>query len=442
MNFIKICLFLVFSSITYTEVNLTSNADNFPRLTKMLHKEVKKDRYPGFLTLINQNGTTIYSDVVGYSNLEKEELLKKDSLFRIYSMTKPITGVALMILVDRGLIDLSEPVSKYIPEFSNTQVLSDDDKKLVKLEKPITVLELATHTSGLAYSFSIKGRIKEIYEAENIYPYYAIDNFGGDFSTKKYYPNICEFSKKVASVPLAHQPGEKWTYSIGMDILGCVIERASGVSFGQFLQTNIFNPLNMKDTFFKVPEEKKYRMTNLYGHKKGFDRYGVAISDEIKKSKSNLILIDSAKESAYYNSISIEDGGSGLVSTAKDYMTFGLMLLGKGKYKESRILSEESFKVLSSNQLNEKNQRFDAFGFGITVGISIDSSKLRQKKGDGSFFWGGAAKTKFWVDPENNLVLVNMTQLLGSPKDLGRKIDKLVYKDLKNIEKINKESRY
>ena len=120
MNFIKICLFLVFSSITYTEVNLTSNADNFPRLTKMLHKEVKKDRYPGFLTLINQNGTTIYSDVVGYSNLEKEELLKKDSLFRIYSMTKPITGVALMILVDRGLIDLSDPVSKYIPEFSNT----------------------------------------------------------------------------------------------------------------------------------------------------------------------------------------------------------------------------------------------------------------------------------------------------------------------------------
>jgi CubicO group peptidase (beta-lactamase class C family) len=436
MHFIKFLIFILFTSSFYAD-EVSIGQKDFSRLTKMLHKQVKKGNYPGFFTLIQKDGELIYSDIVGFSNIEEGVKLDKDSLFRIYSMTKPITGVALMIAVDKGLVNLSDPVSKYIPEFASTKVLSENNSDLLDLVKPITLLELATHTSGLAYSFSIKGKIKEFYEKQKIYPYYAIDNFNDDLSLEKFYSNICEFSQKVATVPLAHQPGDKWTYSIGMDILGCVIERAAKITFGKFLEENIFEPLNMNDTFFQVPKEKRFRMTNLYAHIDGFDQFGVEPPKGDKKSKSKLVLVDKANSSAYFNKVSIEDGGSGLVSSAQDYLKFGQMLLERGVYQGKRIISEESYRTLTSNQLNEKNQRFDAFGFGITLGISIDSSKLRQKRGDGSFFWGGAAKTKFWVDPENNLVLVNMTQLLGSPKDLGRNIDKLVYKDLKKLEKIN-----
>jgi CubicO group peptidase (beta-lactamase class C family) len=436
MHFIKFLIFILFTSSFYAD-EVSIGQKDFSRLTKMLHKQVKKGNYPGFFTLIQKDGELIYSDIVGFSNIEEGVKLDKDSLFRIYSMTKPITGVALMIAVDRGLVNLSDPVSKYIPEFASTKVLSENNSDLLDLTKPITLLELATHTSGLAYSFSIKGKIKEFYEKQKIYPYYAIDNFNDDLSLEKFYSNICEFSQKVATVPLAHQPGDKWTYSIGMDILGCVIERAAKITFGKFLEENIFEPLDMNDTFFQVPKEKRFRMTNLYAHIDGFDQFGVEPPKGDKKSKSKLVLVDKANSSAYFNKVSIEDGGSGLVSSAQDYLKFGQMLLERGVYQGKRIISEESYRTLTSNQLNEKNQRFDAFGFGITLGISIDSSKLRQKRGDGSFFWGGAAKTKFWVDPENNLVLVNMTQLLGSPKDLGRNIDKLVYKDLKKLEKIN-----
>jgi CubicO group peptidase (beta-lactamase class C family) len=436
MHFIKFLIFILFTSSFYAD-EVSIGQKDFSRLTKMLHKQVKKGNYPGFFTLIQKDGELIYSDIVGFSNIEEGVKLDKDSLFRIYSMTKPITGVALMIAVDKGLVNLSDPVSKYIPEFASTKVLSENNSDLLDLTKPITLLELATHTSGLAYSFSIKGKIKEFYEKQKIYPYYAIDNFNDDLSLEKFYSNICEFSQKVATVPLAHQPGDKWTYSIGMDILGCVIERAAKITFGKFLEENIFEPLNMNDTFFQVPKEKRFRMTNLYAHIDGFDQFGAELPKGYKKSNSKLVLVDKANSSAYFNKVSIEDGGSGLVSSAQDYLKFGQMLLERGVYQGKRIISEESYRTLTSNQLNEKNQRFDAFGFGITLGISLDSSKLRQKRGDGSFFWGGAAKTKFWVDPENNLVLVNMTQLLGSPKDLGRNIDKLVYKDLKKLEKIN-----
>lgn len=356
-------------------------------------------------------------------------------------MTKPVTGVALMIAVDQGLLKLSDPVSKYIPEFKDTKVLLKNNET-ESLKRDITLLDLATHTSGLAYSFSIKGELQDIYLKEKIYPYYALDTLNDDIKPEKFYKNICSFSKKVASVPLAHQPGEKWTYSIGMDILGCVIEKASNMTFGEFLKSNLFDPLNMKDTFFKVPEEKRQRMTNLYAHHKAFKAFSIELPEYLKGKKPKLYLVDSLENSLYYKDITVEDGGSGLVSTADDYLNFADMLLNKGVFNGKKILSSESYKVLISNQLNENNSRFSGFGMGITLGIALDSKKIRLRRGDNSFFWGGAAKTKFWVDPENNLTVVHMTQLIGTPRDLTNKIDKLIYKEIKNFEKSNKKPGY
>ena len=437
---LKILIYISFILFSFS-VSGENESYNFSSLSKFLNKEISKGRYPGFLTLIKKDGKVIYQDVSGFNDVKNKTPLQRDSLFRIYSMTKPVTGVALMIAVDQGLLKLSDPVSKYIPEFKDTRVLLRGNKT-ESLKRDITLLDLATHTSGLAYTFSIKGELQDIYLKEKIFPYYALDTLDDDIKPEKLYENICSFSKKVASVPLAHQPGEKWTYSIGMDILGCVIEKASNMTFGDFLKSNLFDPLNMKDTFFKVPEEKQQRMTNLYAHHNAFKAFSIELPDNLKGKKPKMHLVDSQENSLYYKDITVEDGGSGLVSTGDDYLNFADMLLNKGVFNGKKILSSESYKVLISNQLNESNSRFSGFGMGITLGIALDSKKIRLRRGDNSFFWGGAAKTKFWVDPENNLTVVHMTQLIGTPRDLTNKIDKLIYKEIKNFEKSNKKSGY
>ena len=437
---LKILIYISFILFSFSVIG-ENESYNFSSLSKFLNKEISKGRYPGFLTLIKKDGKVIYQDVSGFNDVKNKTPLQRDSLFRIYSMTKPVTGVALMIAVDQGLLKLSDPVSKYIPEFKDTRVLLRGNKT-ESLKRDITLLDLATHTSGLAYTFSIKGELQDIYLKEKIFPYYALDTLDDDIKPEKLYENICSFSKKVASVPLAHQPGEKWTYSIGMDILGCVIEKASNMTFGDFLKSNLFDPLNMKDTFFKVPEEKQQRMTNLYAHHNAFKAFSIELPDNLKGKKPKMHLVDSQENSLYYKDITVEDGGSGLVSTGDDYLNFADMLLNKGVFNGKKILSSESYKVLISNQLNENNSRFSGFGMGITVGIALDSKKIRLRRGDNSFFWGGAAKTKFWVDPENNLTVVHMTQLIGTPRDLTNKIDKLIYKEIKNFEKSNKKSGY
>ena len=317
---LKILIYISFILFSFSVIG-ENESYNFSSLSKFLNKEISKGRYPGFLTLIKKDGKVIYQDVSGFNDVKKKTPLQRDSLFRIYSMTKPVTGVALMIAVDQGLLKLSDPVSKYIPEFKDTRVLLRGNKT-ESLKRDITLLDLATHTSGLAYTFSIKGELQDIYLKEKIFPYYALDTLDDDIKPEKLYENICSFSKKVASVPLAHQPGEKWTYSIGMDILGCVIEKASNMTFGDFLKSNLFDPLNMKDTFFKVPEEKRQRMTNLYAHHNAFKAFSIELPDYLKGKKPKMHLVDSQENSLYYKDITVEDGGSGLVSTGDDYLNF------------------------------------------------------------------------------------------------------------------------
>ena len=419
-------LFLItFSIFSYSEDY------DFSNYTKFLSKEIKNGNFPGFVTLIYKNGKVIFSDARGFADIEDRVALNEDSLFRIYSMTKPITGAALMILVEQGKVSLSDPVAKYIPEFKNTMVLNSKTNQLEKLDREVTILDLATHSSGLTYSFVDRGKIKEIYDQEKIYPYYFLDNISLERPAKKSYADICTLSEKVASLPLVHQPGEKWTYSIGMDILGCVIERASNLSFGEFLKKNIFDPLGMEDTFFKVPNSKQNRMIDLYAHKKGFKRYGVETPDMRNTINKKLFLLDPKEDSFFFQKVSIEDGGSGLVSTANDYLKFATMLLNKGSYNGRKILNPETVEIMTSNQSEKKAKPFkvDAFGQGVTIGVALNAKKMRMKRGDNSFFWGGAASTDFWVDPANDLIFVSMSQVLGSP-NIDRKLERLLYKAL------------
>ena len=361
--------------------------------------------------------------------------MTEDALFRIYSMSKPITGVALMILVDRGLIKLSDPISKFIPEFKNTKVVNEAGD-FIDLDRSVTVLDAATHTSGLIYAWLPTETIaNDIYEEKNLHPYYYLDlevtADQTDFSipAEKPFSNICEFSKELASAPLVHQPGEKWTYGVGMDLLGCIIEKVSGMTFGNFMRENIFEPLDMKDTAFAVPESEINRFTSMYTHK------GASVGDIQREFNdeifpNDLILMDSYEDSPYLKMNKVEDGGSGLISTAEDYLKFGQMLNDRGSFEGKTILSENAFAMLSGSYMED----FGLLGIvSLGVGQAICMAKITNPafsqyyQSEGSLFWGGAASTIFWADPVDDLVLVHMTQVLGHPVDLRAELDRLTY---------------
>ena len=407
---------------------------------------LKNGKFPGFVSAVARKGKVVHYETIGFADLETGESLKKDSLFRIYSMSKPITGVALMILLEEGKLRLNDPVSLYIPEFAKTQVLvvnEDGTSTLIDQTKVMTIRDLATHTSGIAYDFTANKALAKIYRENELSPYFSINTptketlVSGMISSEKTFKDICSFAEALASkAPLMHQPSERYTYSMGMDVLGCIIERVSGVKFDEFLNTRIFKPLNMQDTFFSVPESKRDRFTTLYAEVKDLKTFMPDIGDSIPDDLT-MLRVDGKQNSAYFKEATVFDGGSGLVSSTEDYLKFAQMLLNGGKLGDQRILSRKSVELMSGNHLPDTFSS-DAYletaggyrrgaGIGLTVGLLTDPAKAGQYGSKGMFFWGGAASTIFWIDPEEELVAVLMTQVLGSSELLRETYSALVY---------------
>ena len=438
----------VFSS-SYEASQAGMSYERLEKIAPTLSEHIKEGRFPGFITAVARKGRVVHFETQGFSDIEKQIPLQKDSLFRIYSMSKPITGVALMILIEEGKIRLNDPVSLYIPEFAETKVMvmnKDGSYTTEKLDREVTIRDLATHTSGIAYSFTANDALQEIYEKEKLSPYFFIDNLDtakiGDsvvIKSEKSFPNICAFSEGLASkAPLMHQPGEKYTYSMGMDVLGCVIERAAGKTFDIFLEERIFGPIGMKDTSFFVPESKKDRFTSLYAYPGDLRELIPGMEGKIPEDLL-MIKIDDRSYSPYLAKASVFDGGSGLVSTTEDYLKFAQMLLNGGKLDDVRILSRKSVELLSSNHLRKEvlnrtgsddDYVTEGIGFGITVGVITDTGLTGQYGSNGMYFWGGAASTIFWIDPAEELVAVAMTQLLASPWPLRETFSALVYQSI------------
>ncbi|MEO1955968.1 MAG: serine hydrolase domain-containing protein [Gammaproteobacteria bacterium] len=415
--------------------------ERLDRIAPALSKYVTTGRIPGLITAVARKGKVVHFETQGFADVENLIPLKKDSLFRIYSMSKPITGVALMILIEEGKVRLFDPVSLYIPEFATTEVLivnEDGSTSLEAIKKPLTIRDLATHTSGIAYSFTANKALRKIYADNKLSPYFFIDNLETSakdgvivVSSQKAFPNICSFSAALASkAPLMHQPGEKYTYSMGMDVLGCVIERASGQTFDVFLKDRIFKPLSMNDTFFNVPKSKAERFTNLYFFPGDIGRLIPGMANNLP-SDTLMLLMDERTTSPYLDTATVFDGGSGLVSSTEDYLKFAQMLLNGGKLGDTRIISRKSVELFSRNHLGKQitdNPDYpEGMGFGITVGVTTDAGLRGQHVSDGTYFWGGAASTIFWVDPEEELVAVAMTQLMASPWPLRTEFTTLVY---------------
>ena len=437
--FISILVFFVTSAPIYSN-SIDANDKN--KITKHFNAYIDNGSLPNISILIKKDNKEIYRHSHGYADIKNEINVSKNSVFRIYSMTKPVTGVAIMQLVESGQLRLNDKVSRYIPAFKNTKVINlEFQDYVVKPKREITIRDLLTHTSGLTYSWAGEGPVNQIYRKYNIRPYY----FGAlDAELNKFPGNTCQFAAAAASAPLLHNPGEKWSYGINMDILGCVVEVITKMTFADYLQKNIFDPLNLKSMGFSVQPSDRASFTTLYTSG-AFSRDGEVVAPsglnqaELMFSKE-LRSIDAYDKSPYLNNSSkLFDGGSGLVSNIDDYSKFAEMLLNGGVLNGVRILSQASVDLMSKNHLsNEILSDGAAFGLagvgmGLTVGTIMNPGIAGTYSAKGEFFWGGAASTIFWVDKKNNITATMMTQYMPSDKyPLREELKTLVYSSLSN----------
>ena len=358
------------------------------RVDAAMQKAVDSGELPGAVVFIARDGQLAYAKSFGWQDREKKIPMSNDSIFRLYSMTKPVVSVAAMILVEEGKLGLQEPVSKYIPEFKSMKVGTEsrdaDGKAVLTLadaKRQITVQDLLRHTSGLTYGvLGAPNAIKKMYLDAQI------------FSQKWV---LADFVKALARLPLEFQPGTTWEYGHSTDVLGRVVEVASGQSLDVFLAGRIFEPLKMVDTAFQVPPEK-------------LDRLAQAMPDVYTGKTPELI--DFSKPQTFFA------GGHGLVSTAADYLRFAQMLANGGELEGTRILGPRTVEYMTSNHVNPQIDKGPAYlpgpgyGFGLGFATRIDRGQSEWPGSPGDFFWSGYAGTYFWVDPEEELVPVLMTQ--------------------------------
>ena len=440
MNVLRsLALFFCLVPLVFSSSLDTKDQQN---ISKHFNAYVDEGKIPHISILAHQNGKEIYRHTYGHADIESKTQISKESIYRIYSMTKPVTGVAIMQLVEQGKLRLSDKVSLYIPGFKNTKVLNlEYQDYMVKPKREVTIRDLLTHTSGLTYSWAGEGPVQQMYRKYNIRPYF----FGAvDSEMSKFPGDTCAFAATAASVPLLHNPGEKWSYGINMDILGCVVEVVSGLNFAQYLQENIFGPLKLNSMGFGVKPKDNKSFTTLYTSGL-FSRDGEIIGAaginpaDLMFSKE-LRQIDPYLKSPYQiNTSQLYDGGSGLVSNIDDYAQFALMLMNKGELNGVRILSESSVELMSRNHLSDSVLAdgaafgLNGVGFGLTMAVVEDAGRAGTYSTDGEFSWGGAASTTFWVDPVNQVTAVMMTQYMPSDKyPLREELKTLIYSGLSN----------
>ncbi len=380
------------------------------RLDNTLNQWVEKEWMNGAAAMIIHDGKIVYHKAVGYNDLENKTPLKKEAIFRIASQTKAVTSVAIMMLMEEGKLLLDDPVSKYIPSFKKQGVLdkfnpADTTYTTVPAKKEITIRELLTHTSGLDYAQIGSKESNAIYAKNNITGGLGVTN-----------STLLEAMTRLGKLPLMHQPGEKFTYGLNTDLLGCLVEVISGTSLYNFFKTRIFDPLGMKDTYFYVPQEKAARLVNLYKE----DAEG-----HLQKSSKNILNGPTVVnypfiKTGYYS------GGGGLSSTIYDYAIFLQMLLNNGKYNGKQLLSRNSVRMMTMNQVGDLNMGINKFGLGFQIVTEKGSAKTPAR--EGTFSWSGAFATFYWVDPKEKLVLLFFRQLeYGSHGEVVEKFRNLTY---------------
>jgi CubicO group peptidase (beta-lactamase class C family) len=381
--------------------------ERLKKLDAMLEESIKNEELPGLVALIVRNGKIVYHSAKGFADVESGKAMQKDAIFRIASQTKAITSTAVMMLWEEGKFRLDDPISKFIPEFKNPQVLQnfrygDTSYTTVAANKEITIRHLLTHTSGLGYGV-IDGdeRMRMIYNKAGIIDLYTTENIsiGGNV-------------KKLAKLPLHHNPGEKYTYSEGLDVLGYLVEIVSGKPFDQFLRERLFEPLGMQDTWFYLPEAKASRLVTIHrkanGKWEGFPTTFYEPNYPITGAKRFF------------------SGGAGLSSTAKDYATFLQMYLNGGELNGVRILSRTTIETMMQNQTG--NLWGGGKHYGLAFGVVNEKGIAEGGAGSvGTFDWGGYFNTQYFADPEEKIIGILMKQTQQISEETGWKFRQMVF---------------
>ena len=373
------------------------SSERLKRLDAHMQALVDQGHLPGAITLVARHGKIVSYEVFGKKAIGGAPMTK-DTIFRIYSQSKPVTGVAMMILFEEGKWRLDDPVTKFVPELAHLQVYKGQNADGTFITEPAarvpTMREIMSHSGGFAYGLRTDQPVEKAYRDSGL------------LGSK----TQAEFLTTLAKLPLASQPGTEWRYSVSVDIQGLIVERLSGMSLVDFMKSRIFDPLKMTDTAFWVPPAKQDRLAALYIPDAKTRKLTVA---------DNFMVLDVSKPPA------IASGGGGLVSTTADYARFAQMLLNGGELDGARILSPGAIKLMASNHLSDivmaaPDASFSpakGVGFGLDVAVVTDPAKAGTLQGQGSYSWGGAAGTWFWIDPKNDLFMLGMIHILAKDID-------------------------
>src|SRR3954463_16320027 len=382
-------------------------------------------RFPGTHLLVYRRGKIAHSSVQGFADVERKLPVKDDAIYRIYSMTKPLTSVAFMMLVEQGLVAIDEPVAKYIPEWKDLGVFVAGTAPSFLTRppsRPMLIVDLLRHTSGLTYGFQQRSNVDAAYRQAKI----------GEFEKAGTLESMIE---DLAKIPLEFSPGEAWNYSVSTDVIGYLIGLISGKPFEQFLKERIFNPLGMNDTDFFVPAEKAHRFAACYSA----DPEG-GMTFHATDRAGSLTLQDDPTKSSFLSPPSFISGGGGLCSTAADYLTFCRALLNGGELGGVRLIGPKTLALMTSNHLPGgrylpelskslfSEATYHGIGFGLGFSVTMNPALTMIPGSAGEYSWGGAATTSFWIDPAEELIAIFMTQVLpSSAYPLRRELRTMVY---------------
>jgi len=368
------------------------SSERLGRITEFVRRDIDAGKLVGVVTMVARHGKIVHYEAQGTYGLDDDRPIDREALFRIYSMTKPVTTVAAMMLYEEGRFQLGDPVAKYLPEFEEQKIYRDGE--LVPPEHPMTIEQLMSHTAGLTY-----GGYGD-HPAEIAYSEAAL---AGSH-------DLGEFVDRLAALPLRFEPGTRYHYSVATDVLGALVERLSGMTLEDFFHDRIFEPLGMNDTFFNVPEEKLDRLA----------------SNHYWDAEKGAMAVMPPERSRAPTGVTLFSGGAGLVSTAMDYMVFCEMLRRGGSYNGARILGPKTIQYMTINHLTDAvrnngaseypaSHLYPGQSFGLGFGVITDPGQSQVISSKGEYSWGGFANTKFWIDPEEDLVAILMTQFMASP---------------------------
>lgn len=367
------------------------STDRLRRVHPVMQAYVDQKKLPGIITLVSRRGKVVHFEKFGLMDIESNKPMQADTIFRVYSMTKPITSVAMMMLYEEGRFQLDDPISKFIPAFTDVKVFgkaNDGKIKLSDLEREITIRDLMTHTSGLTYASLEASPVAAMYHEAGL--------LNRDRTLQE---NVQELVK----LPLVNQPGTVWRYSVSTDVLGHLVELIANMPFDAFLEQQIFAPLHMTDTGFYVPKEKIDRFAALYS----------------PADNGRLELTDPPAPGEYSKPPSLFSGGGGLVSTITDYVRFAQMVLNGGELDGTRLLGRKTIEFMTTNHIPDQLMPLQiahdwvlhGYGYGLGFGVIMNSAQSQVLGSSNTYGWGGAASTHFWIDPKEELLGVIMTQL-------------------------------